>query len=107
MALTRPADFTHHFEAAVKFDGWRVTLDEAGLDHLIKTLHKARSQAFGPKVARTEIEREHGDRPAGGGQAGCGEMVLESGTQDEASQALADHRALDPDAPSTPVEGGQ
>lgn len=40
-------------------------------------------------------------------RCGCGETVLESGTQDEAAQALADHRALDPDAPTTPEEGHQ
>lgn len=40
-------DTGDHFEAAVKFDGWRVTLDEAGIDRLIKTLHKAKRQAFG------------------------------------------------------------
>lgn len=35
------------YEAAVRFDGWRVTLDEAGIDRLIKALHKAKNQAFG------------------------------------------------------------
>jgi len=36
-----------HFEAGEKFDGWRITLDAEGIDHLIKTLHKAKRQAFG------------------------------------------------------------
>lgn len=40
-------DTGDHFEAGEKFDGWRVTLDETGIDHLIKTLHKAKRQAFG------------------------------------------------------------
>lgn len=38
-------------------DGWRVTLDEASIDRLIKALHKAKNQAFGPSpeaVARAE-----------------------------------------------------
>ncbi|MGB3443875.1 MAG: hypothetical protein WBA97_34490 [Actinophytocola sp.] len=40
-------DTGDHFEAGEKFDGWRVTLDEDGIDRLIKTLHKAKRQAFG------------------------------------------------------------
>lgn len=35
------------WEAGERFDGWRVTLDEAGIDRLIKALHKAKRQAFG------------------------------------------------------------
>lgn len=35
------------WEAGEKFDGWRVTLDEEGIDRLIRTLHKAKRQAFG------------------------------------------------------------
>lgn len=35
------------WEAGDKFDGWRVTLDAAGIDRLIKALHKAKRQAFG------------------------------------------------------------
>lgn len=35
------------WEAGEKFDGWRVTLDEAGIDRLIKALHRAKNQAFG------------------------------------------------------------
>lgn len=38
------------WEAGERFDGWRVTLDEAGIDRLIKALHKAKSQAFGSKI---------------------------------------------------------
>lgn len=38
------------WEAGERFDGWRVTLDEAGIDRLIKALHKAKNQAFGPKA---------------------------------------------------------
>jgi hypothetical protein len=50
--LDSPFEFpeTEHgtsWEAGEKFDGWRITLDEAGIDHLIKTLHKAKRQAFG------------------------------------------------------------
>jgi hypothetical protein len=49
-------DTGDHFEAAVKFDGWRVTLDEAGLDHLLKTLRKAKRQAFGgPEIPRPQV----------------------------------------------------
>jgi hypothetical protein len=40
-------DTGDHFEAGEKFDGWRITLDEDGIDRLIKTLHKAKRQAFG------------------------------------------------------------
>jgi hypothetical protein len=40
-------DTGDHFEAGEKFDGWRITLDEDGIDWLIKTLHKAKRQAFG------------------------------------------------------------
>lgn len=42
-------DTGDHFEAAEKFDGWRVTLDEKALTQLISTLHKAKRQAF-PKM---------------------------------------------------------
>lgn len=35
------------WEAGERFDGWRVTLDAAGIDRLIKALHKAKNQAFG------------------------------------------------------------
>jgi hypothetical protein len=45
-------DTGDHFEAGEKFDGWRVTLDEAGIDRLIKTLHKAKGQAFGETRAQ-------------------------------------------------------
>lgn len=44
-------DTGDHFEAGERFDGWRVTLDEAGIDRLIKTLHKAKRQAFGESKA--------------------------------------------------------
>ena len=44
-------DTGDHFEAAEKFDGWRVTLDEEGIDRLIRTLHKAKRQAFGSQAA--------------------------------------------------------
>lgn len=40
-------DTGDHFEAGERFDGWRVTLDEEGIDRLIKALHKAKRQAFG------------------------------------------------------------
>ena len=46
------------WEAGERFDGWRVTLDEAGIDHLIKTLHKAKRQAFGLVEAQTETDRD-------------------------------------------------
>lgn len=39
------------WEAGERFDGWRVTLDEAGIDRLIKALHKAKNQAFGSSRA--------------------------------------------------------
>lgn len=45
-----------HFEAGEKFDGWRVTLDEAGIDHLIKTLHKAKQQAYGEPPRMPTVE---------------------------------------------------
>lgn len=44
-------DTRDHFEAGERFDGWRVTLDEAGIDRLIKALHKAKRQAFGGPMA--------------------------------------------------------
>ena len=37
---------------AEPFDGWRVTLDEAGISKLIKTLHKAKRQAFPSEAPR-------------------------------------------------------
>lgn len=46
-------DTGDHFEAGERFDGWRVTLDEAGIDRLIKTLHKAKRQAFGESERNT------------------------------------------------------
>lgn len=46
------------WEAGERFDGWRVTLDEAGIDRLIKALHKAKRQAFGsPEYATGGIVR--------------------------------------------------
>lgn len=49
-------DTGDHYEAGERFDGWRVTLDEAGIDRLIKTLHKAKRQAFGPSRAERADE---------------------------------------------------
>lgn len=40
-------DTGEHFEAPEPFDGWRVTLDEGGLNALIRAAHKAKAQAFG------------------------------------------------------------
>lgn len=42
---------------AEPFDGWRVTLDEAGIDRMIVALKKARAAAFSP-----EKDPEVGDR---------------------------------------------
>lgn len=50
-----------HYSAAERFDGWRVTLDEAGLTKLIRTLHKAKRQAF-PKADTVDV---HVDMPDG------------------------------------------
>lgn len=44
------------WEAGEKFDGWRVTLDEAGIDRLIKTLHKAKRQAFGGECGQVPCD---------------------------------------------------
>jgi len=55
-----------HFEAGERFDGWRVTLDEAALTRLIKVLHKAKRQAF-PGAQAIE-----GVPPSGGHRATVG-----------------------------------
>jgi len=39
-------DTGESFEAAERFDGWRITLDREGIDHLIEALCKARRQAL-------------------------------------------------------------
>jgi hypothetical protein len=59
-------DTGDHFEAGEKFDGWRVTLDEAGIDHLIKVLHKARRQAFGGDKIDVFVSMPDGMAPAEG-----------------------------------------
>jgi len=46
--LTLPDDDGDPEGQPEKFDGWYITLDAARIDKLIKTLHKAKRQAFPP-----------------------------------------------------------
>jgi hypothetical protein len=51
------------WEAGERFDGWWVTLDEAGIDDLIKTLHKAKRQAFGGDKVDVHVNMPDGMAP--------------------------------------------
>lgn len=70
------------WEAGERFDGWHVSLDEAGVDHLIKTLHKAKRQAFG-EPATSPTLTVNITAPAGA-------------TPEHVAQAVSDHLAHHP-----------